>query len=110
LEDFATQTSVRCRCARRFGDEIDGSKLERSEHVVFVAVRRDDDDGYWLLGHQDPQEGKTIHFGHLEVERDGIGFEGERNTQRFFPVGRFANDFDFVTPLENIGDIPAIGR
>lgn len=95
---------------RRFGHEIDGSQFERPKNVVLVAVRRDDDDRYRLLGHQNAQEGKTIHFGHFEVERNGIGFEGKRNAQCLFPVGCFADHFDFVTPLENVSDASAIRR
>ena len=55
-------------------DEVEGTELERFEHVLLLRVARaHDDDGRRLLRHQDAQEGEPIHARHLEVERDDVG-------------------------------------
>ena len=110
-EVLLDRAQVGADVATGLGDEVHRAELERAEHVVTLAVARDDDHRQRALGHQQAQEGEAVHLRHLEVEGDDVRQQVEGLAQRLLAVRGAADDLDHRVRLEHRADrLPVVGR
>jgi hypothetical protein len=78
------------------GEDFDGAGFHARQRglAALGGERADDDHGHGVMLHQAAQEREPVHAGHLDVEREHIGLEGEDLVARHVRVGRGADDRD----------------